>query len=206
MQSDELNALLVEVSVGSADARNRLFAHTRELVKRVVRARLDPRLSARVDSSDVVQEVFATADRGLDEYLRTRPADFYVWIRGLTEQRLVDLYRRHVGAAKRSVRRELPAAAGMPDDSAASRQQVAGSQPSPSHQAIRTEQSEALRLALEQLSPDDREVIALRYMERLTMPEVAVILGISLPAAKSRHLRAVARLTELMKDPSTSDA
>jgi RNA polymerase sigma-70 factor (ECF subfamily) len=205
MQPDQLEALLVEVSSGSADARNRLFARYRELVKRVVRGRMDPRLSARVDSSDVVQEVFATAHRGLDEYLRTRPAEFYVWIRGLAEQRLVDLYRRHVGAAKRSVRREAPAA-GIPDDSAPERELPAGSQTSPSQQAIRDEQTEALRRALEVLSPDDREVIALRYLERLTMPEVAVTLGISLPAAKSRHLRAIARLTELMKDPSTSDA
>jgi RNA polymerase sigma-70 factor (ECF subfamily) len=204
MQSEELNALLAEVSAGSSDARNRLFARYRELVRRVVRGRMDPRLSARVDSSDVVQEVFATADRGLDEYLRTRPAEFYVWIRGIAEQRLVDLYRRHVGAAKRSVRRKAPAA-GTADDSAPERQPLAGSQTSPSQQVIRTDQAEALRRALEVLSPDDREVIALRYMERLTMPEVAVTLGISLPAAKSRHLRAIARLTELLKDPSMSD-
>jgi RNA polymerase sigma-70 factor (ECF subfamily) len=206
MRPDDLDAVLKEVSAGSADARNRLFAGYRELVKRVVRSRMDPRLSARVDSSDVVQEVFATAESGLDEYLRTRPADFYVWIRGIAEQRLVDMYRRHVVAAKRSVRRETPAAVGTEDDPVREREPVAGSQTSPSQQVIRTEQSEALRRALEVLSPDDREVIALRYLERLTMPEVAVTLGISLPAAKSRHLRAIARLTELMKDSSTSDA
>jgi RNA polymerase sigma-70 factor (ECF subfamily) len=103
------------------------------------------------------------------------------------------------------VRRESPAT-GTPQDSEAEPELIDGTQTSPSQQVIRTEQSEALQRALEVLPPDDREVIALRYLERLTMPEVAVTLGISLPAAKSRHLRAIARLTVLMKDPSVSDA
>jgi RNA polymerase sigma-70 factor (ECF subfamily) len=64
---------------------------------------------------------------------------------------------------------------------------------------VRTEELAALQAGLEHLSESDREVIALRYGEQLSMPEVAQALNISLPAAKSRHLRAIARLTAVVK-------
>jgi DNA-directed RNA polymerase specialized sigma24 family protein len=69
----------------------------------MVAVRLDRRLLARVDPSDVVQEALADADRRLDEYLRERPVAFYPWLRRLAEEQLVNVYRRHVGAARRSV-------------------------------------------------------------------------------------------------------
>src|SRR5262249_12818233 len=97
---------LLRAAAGSPEAREHLLACYRERLKRVIRARLDPRVSARVDSSDVVQEVLADAAREMEEYLRTGDREFYPWIRCIAERRVIDLHRRHIHAARRSVRRE----------------------------------------------------------------------------------------------------
>src|SRR4051794_11198000 len=91
---------------GDADARNRLLQRHRDRLKRMVAVRSDPRLAARVDPSDVVQEALADAAGKLDGYLRDRPLPFYPWLRRLAAERLVALHRRHVQARRRSVTRE----------------------------------------------------------------------------------------------------
>jgi RNA polymerase sigma-70 factor (ECF subfamily) len=83
----------------------------------MVTVRADPRLVARVDPSDVVQDTLAEAAARLDEYRRRRPLPFYPWLRGIAQHRLAALYRRHVQARRRSVTRE-ERALGLPDRSA----------------------------------------------------------------------------------------
>jgi len=190
--------LLSAAASGSEEARDRLLAGYRERLKRIIRARLSPRLSARIDPSDVVQEVLADVDRGLDAYLSARPTEFYPWVRGIVERRVIDLHRRHLDAAKRSVRRESLPPTTESGSATVGEGWPADSQSSPSQRLVRAEELVTLRAGLELLSDDDREVINLRYFEELAMPEVAEVLNIGLPAAKSRHLRAIARLTALV--------
>lgn len=51
-------------------------------------------------------------------------------------------------------------------------------------------ESLAVRLALERVRPEHRVVLVLRFWEGLSGPEIAAVLGISLPAAKMRLTRA----------------
>ena len=108
--------LLRDARRGDPSARGRLLERHRARLRRMVAVRLDKRLAARVDPSDVVQETLAEAAAKLDGYLRTRPLPFYPWLRQIAQQRLIDLHRRHVRAGRRSVTREEPA--GLPDRSA----------------------------------------------------------------------------------------
>ena len=64
----------------------------------MVAVRADPRLAARVDPSDVVQEALMDAAGKLGRYLATKPLPFYPWLRQLALERLVNLHRRHVQA------------------------------------------------------------------------------------------------------------
>jgi RNA polymerase sigma factor (sigma-70 family) len=52
--------------------------------------------------------------------------------------------------------------------------------------------------ALLLLKPDDREILVLRYLEQLEVPEIAELLGISHTAVTSRHFRALQRLRKLV--------
>src|SRR5262245_28661520 len=100
--------LLDDASRGDAGARGRLLELHRERLRRMVAVRLDRRLAARLDPSDVVQETLAEAAARLDAYLRDRPLPFYPWLRRLAEERLADAYRQHLRAGRRSVAREEP--------------------------------------------------------------------------------------------------
>src|SRR5437660_9821732 len=111
----DTDQLLASASQGDATARSRLLDRHRPRLKRMVTVRLDRRLAARVDPSDVVQDALMDADRQLDDYLRDRPIPFYPWLRRIAAGRLADAYRRHVRAKRRSVEREEPP--GLPGNS-----------------------------------------------------------------------------------------
>src|SRR4051794_20248357 len=106
--------LLARAARGEADARSSLLVRHRDRLARMVACRLERRLAARVDPSDVVQEVLAEADRKLARSLAERPLPFYPWLRQLAWEHLAPLHRRHVRAEKRSVRREDPEVLRLP--------------------------------------------------------------------------------------------
>src|SRR3954465_2188245 len=106
--SSETQELLQRVEQGEAGAGDHLLATHREPVRRMIDLRLDPAIAARVDASDVVQEVLIEASRRLDDYLRDGTMPFHLWLRHLAQDHLIDAHRRHRQAKKRGVDREQP--------------------------------------------------------------------------------------------------
>jgi RNA polymerase sigma-70 factor, ECF subfamily len=196
---DETDALLEQAGRGDDHARLRLLERHRARLKRMVAVRMDRRLTARLDPSDVVQEALADAVRDLPDYLTTRPMAFYPWLRQLAWDRLLRLHRHHIGTGLRNVDRERADVLPLPDESAlvlANRLVSAGT--SPSGHLIREELRERVRATLRQLAPRDREVLVLRYLEMLTNAEIAEVLGITNGAVKVRHFRALERFRSLI--------
>jgi RNA polymerase sigma-70 factor (ECF subfamily) len=115
----DTDELLRLTGAGDRGARGALLERHRDRLRRMIALRIDPRLAARVDPSDVVQEALAEADRRLDRYVHEQPLPFYPWLRQLAWDRLADQHRRHVQADRRSVKREEAAPWGLPDSSAA---------------------------------------------------------------------------------------
>jgi RNA polymerase sigma-70 factor (ECF subfamily) len=202
----DTDELLDRAGRGDVPARHQLLVRHRARLTKMVAIRLDRRLAARVDPSDVVQETLAEADRRLDDYLRDRPLPFYPWLRRLAGERLIDLHRRHVRARHRSVEREEPWALPLPDASAiALVDRLAASGTSPSRHLLRQELRQRVRAALDQLAPHDREILVLRHLEQLSVAEAAAALGITERAAKARHMRALTRLRALFEDENREE-
>jgi len=189
--------LLASASRGDATARGRLLERHRPRLKRMVAMRLDRRMAARVDPSDLVQETLLEAAAQLDDYLRDRPIPFYPWIRRLAAGRLADAYRRHVRAARRSVGREE-----QPDLSNASvvelADRLAAHQSGPGAGLSRRERRDAVRAAVDRLPARDREVLVLRFLEDLSTAETAAVLDVGEGAVKMRVVRALGRLRDLL--------
>src|SRR5437870_763694 len=114
----DTDELLDLASQGDEGARQDLLARHRQRLRQMVAVRMDRRLAARVDPSDVVQEALIEADRRLSDYLRDRPMPFYPWLREMAWERLVALHRRHIAARRRSVNREELPGAELSDESA----------------------------------------------------------------------------------------
>ena len=187
---------------GEAAARQDLLERYRGYLRRMVAVRLDRRVAARVDPSDVVQETLAEAARRLDDYLKERPIPFYGWLRQLAGERVIDAHRRHVASLRRSVTLEQRDTV-LPDASAdALVQRLFADDTSPSNHLMRQERHEHLKTALASLSQKDREILVMRHLERLSTAEIAAMLELSEPAVKSRLFRALIRMRELMREPT----
>jgi RNA polymerase sigma-70 factor (ECF subfamily) len=198
--------LLRRAEQGDTQARQAVLVRHRQRLKQMVALHLDRRLAARIDPSDVVQEALLDATRGLDDYLRQRPLPFYPWLRQLAWERLIELHRRHLHAQRRSVKREEPLAPHLSDESAQQlAERVLARQSGPSNHAIRSELRARIRTALDQLGERDREVLVLRHLEQLSTSETAAILGIREGAVKTRHLRALERLRQLLESESQGE-
>jgi RNA polymerase sigma-70 factor (ECF subfamily) len=196
----DTDQLLDRAGRGDGAARQQLLTRHRARLLALVAARLDRRLAARLDPSDVVQEALAEAARRLDDYLRERPLPFYPWLRQLAWDRLAKEHVAHLTRARRSVRREEPGVLGLPDESVAElARRLASSVSSPSRHALRVELQGRVRAALALLGAVDREVLVLRYLEQLPLREVAAVLGVGASAVKMRHFRALERLRALLE-------
>ena len=194
--AEEIASLREGVRLGKSKALGALFERHRARLLRMVLLRLDRRAQGRIDASDVIQDAFLEATRRLEAYLEDPRMPFYLWLRFLTAQKLLQLHRRHLGAEVRDAGREISLYRGtMPGaTSAALAEQLIGSQSSPSKAAIRVEMKARLQEALDVMDPDDREVLALRQFEGLTNRQAAAILGVSEAAASQRYVRSLQRL------------
>lgn len=189
-----------------ATALGSMLESYRPRLQRMVSLRLDPRVRRRVDSSDILQEAFVDVTRRLGEYRPDAGLSFFVWVRLVTGQKLVDLHRQHLGAEKRDVRREIFPAAPVPASSISLARAIVDHSPTPAQRLVRGEQQERLRAALDGMEESDREILMLRHFERLSNEECAEILGLTPSGAKQRHMRAALRLREVLREyPDLAD-
>jgi RNA polymerase sigma-70 factor (ECF subfamily) len=206
VQPPDTDWLIEQASRGQTAASDQLLLRHRERLRHMISVRLDRRLAARVDPSDVIQETLAVAARKLPGYLRDRPLPFYPWLRSIAWERVVKLHQRHLKAQRRSVTREEPQLPGLPDESALElAQRLIDSGTSPS---LRVEQNELrgqVRLALGRLRQTDREILVLRYLEQMSNKEIAAALEISEGALKMRHLRALTSLKSILSEHLKED-
>jgi RNA polymerase sigma-70 factor (ECF subfamily) len=206
-QQPDTDQLLECIERGDARAREQLFTRHRGRLRRMVALRMDRRMKARVDPSDVVQETLQEADQQLSDFLRRRPLPFYPWLRQIALERLVAEYRRHIQAQKRSVKREEQPLQLLPDDSMLElAKRLFNQTSSPSVRMQRKELHDRVQQALEALAERDREVLVLRHLEQLSAREIAAILGISEGAVHTRHLRALERLRKALADNPSEDS
>jgi RNA polymerase sigma-70 factor (ECF subfamily) len=193
--SAQTQDLLQLIRGGDRQAFEQLFARHQGYVHRLVELRLDSRLRARVDPSDVVQEAYLEALNRLNGYLQRPALPFRLWLRQIAFDRALKARRQHLGTARRDLGREVP----LPEQSSLvlARQLMAGGS-TPSQQLDRRELVRRLRQAVAQLPEADREVVMLRHFEGLSNREVACLLDIDPAAASKRHGRAMLRLHRIL--------
>jgi len=196
---------LFRLRSGREQAVAELFSQYRVKLQRMIAFRLDRRIVGKVDADDILQDAFLETVRRIDDYLAQPSVPFFVWLRQITQQILVDTHRRYLNAQIRDVHREVALDPGGDQEASSSGliAQLADSLTSPSQCAVRAEAVAELRNALDQIAEIDREVLVLRHLEELSNHEVAQILGIDRFAASKRYLRALERLRHTM--PPTAE-
>jgi RNA polymerase sigma-70 factor (ECF subfamily) len=196
------DGLLARARVGDVAAVNEIFTRHRDRLRRMVELRLDQRLRARVDPSDVLQEAYLEITGRLADYLQDPKLSLFLWLRLVVGERLVRLHRQHLGVQGRDARREVSLYRdSMPEASSVNlAAHLAAEQTTPSQAAARAEELQQLCRAIEQVDPNDREVLTLRHFEQLSRAEAAEALGISPAAVAKRYVRALRRLRTLLAE------
>jgi len=198
---DEPRDIVNRIVHGDKGALAELFGLYRDRLRRVVNFRLDRRIYGRVDADDVLQEAYLNAEQRINWLLSDHPPSIFIWLRQIVNQTLVDVHRRHLGAKKRSAKRDVSIHGRRPGNSTSASLafHLLGQLTSPSQAALRSEQAQQIDAALAEMSEVDREMLALRHFEELTNSEAAQVLGMSAQAASMRYVRAIGRLRHVLK-------
>ena len=142
----------------------------------------------REDAEDVLQETFLKAFEHLDQFQGN--SKFYTWIvRIAVNQSLMKLRKRKSDRAV-SLDEQLDTG----EDTIA--REIAAWDENPEQRYSREELNQILTSAVDDLTPIYRAVFVLRDIEELSTEETAEALNLSVPAVKSRLLRARLQLRD----------
>ena len=150
------------------------------------------RMSANPDDAlDLSQEAFLRVWRSLGQY--QFEASFSTWLFRLTSNICIDFLRR------KKRRQETSLTESYDDSDEGAELSVPDVQPGPEQQAMTNETKIELARAMEQLSPEHREILQLRVIEDLQYEQIADILGVRVGTVKSRLARARLSFRKILK-------
>jgi RNA polymerase sigma-70 factor, ECF subfamily len=181
----------------------RQIENHRDYLLLLARLQIEPRLRAKLDASDVVQQAILQAHERRDQFRGQTEGEWLAWLRAILANALAAASRRF-GAQARDPGRERSLEAEL--DRSASRLEglLAADQTSPSEGAVRCEDLLRLAQALAGLLEDQRRVVELHYLKGLPVAEVAEKIGRTRPATVGLLFRGLKRLRELLREPGES--
>jgi RNA polymerase sigma-70 factor (ECF subfamily) len=141
----------------------------------------------REDAEDAMQEAFIKSYSHLNTF--QGDSRFYTWlVRIAANEALMKLRKRRPG--------EFSIDESIPGEEDLMPRELDDWGPSPEQRYAQEEMRRILEEAVEKLDPDFRVVFVLRDMEELSTEDTANLLGLSVPAVKSRLLRARLKLRQ----------
>ena len=169
----------------------------RDYLRLLATLHLDPRLKAKLDPSDLVQQTLLRAYQGLAELRGRESGEVAAWLRKILANTLADAVR-DFGRAKRDVAVERSLEASLAASSARLEAWLAADQSSPSEQAERNEQLLELAEALNHLPELQREAVILKHCHGWTLAAIADHMGRTAAAVASLLRRGLAQLRGLL--------
>ena len=180
--TDDLDALVERARAGEREAYDLLFARAADRLLLFVRLRLGAGLAAKLEPTDVLQEVYLAAHADFARFEPRGSGSFLAWLCGIAQRRLGRLAEhhglRHADAGP--ISRVLDLAH---DD-----------RTGPVTAACRVDAREQLAQAVETLEDDAREVLLLRFFEGLNQAEIAARTGRSTSAVQRALAKALGQV------------
>lgn len=140
-------------------------------------------LRTEAEAAEVAQETFLRAYQNLDRYDDSRPFD--LWVLTIARNQCLDLLRRRQKMKTDDV-----------DDHA---QTLSSGEMSLEDGAIARQERKSLEDAMNTLSVDDREVLALYYVQKRTTKEIAEVMNVAPGTIMARLFRAREKLRTRMQ-------
>ena len=191
MQKSTEQGLIDRSRAGDREAFEQLIEEYAQRLLASVRAALGDRIRQRLESGDIVQQVYVDALEHIDRFTKRDRSSFLSWLKRIARNRICDVDRRVFRTAKRN--RELRVA-DIPAAVSELIGEVVDPAASPSQDASQAELLGLLAHAMAKLIPSQREALELRYFERLSAAETAIRMGRSEPAIRQLCTRALIQL------------
>jgi RNA polymerase sigma-70 factor (ECF subfamily) len=204
MQNEDLTRTLELVrraQAGDGESLERLLARYYDRVRRIVRLRLGKKLREKLESGDILQEVFLDAVNRFDRFEMRDEASLLQWLSRKVEWQIGDQADR-LSAAKRDAHKETPldAPAAIEGEEAAAAIEIRERAPQPFEEASSNEDRETVEACMEQLSEEYRELIILRDYVGYSWEEIAAqARRPSAGAARMMHAKAMIELGKLLR-------
>ncbi len=144
----------------------------RQHLRRFVECRINQKVASRLDASDIIQEVYIRAYRGLDTYLVDPEIPPMVWLRRLSKQILSEAHRKQFRQLRSPYQEQS-------DINESFIGRIVDSNESVRTEAEKRDTAERIRSLLDQLSEIDREVLEMRHLEGYSIRDIAQLLDLS---------------------------
>lgn len=153
--------------MSESTAAENVLAQAREYLRMLARVGLDPRLRAKLDESDVVQQTLLEAHRDWDQFRGSGAGERYAWLKQILARNLSNLLRDFT-RDKRDVGREAV-------DASSHRlaHWLASDQTTPATALRREEDTARVALALAGLPESQREAVILRHWHDWSVAAIA---------------------------------
>jgi RNA polymerase sigma-70 factor (ECF subfamily) len=171
----------------------------RDYLRLLARLQLGPRLQAKLDASDVVQQAILHAHEFRGQFRGATEAEWLAWLRAILANALAAA-ARHFRTRSRELDRECSLEAELDLSSSRLESLLAADHTSPSRRAVRAEELLRLAGALAHLPEDQRNVVELHHLKGLPVAEVALRLGRTRPAVVGLLFRALKKLRSLLRE------
>ncbi len=140
-------------------------------------------LRTEAEASEIAQETFLRAYQNLDRFDESRPFD--LWVLTIARNLCLDLLRRRQKVRTEDVEEHVQV---LPSEDV-----------SQEEAAIKRQERQSLEEAMSTLSVDDREVLALYYVQKRTTKEIAQVMGVAPGTIMARLFRAREKLRTRMQ-------
>ena len=198
--------IIERLKAGGEEALNEYFANNRAQLRKFVDRQIQPKLGARVDGSDIMQDAFIRATQQFEKYIRDPKISAFNWLKRVCQQALMRTFEQHIETAKRSITQEqAPFAEDELEGDVVAQFHPRIHASTPSSIVRREELREQVLVAIGEMSEADRTIIAKVHSEDRTLVEAAEELGINYEAAKKRYRRAMRRLGVLLTQAGAID-
>jgi RNA polymerase sigma-70 factor (ECF subfamily) len=147
-------------------------------------------LQREAEAAEVAQEALLRAYQNLHRYDDSRPFD--LWVLAITRNLCLDLLRRRTKVKTEELepmKEVLPSGDASQED-----------------RAIASEERQSLEDAMATLSAEDREVLALYYVQKRTTKEIAQVMGCAPGTIMARLFRAREKLRKKMTPAAPEEA
>jgi RNA polymerase sigma-70 factor (ECF subfamily) len=182
-----------------SDEHAQVLESYRDYLRVLARMELDPRLRARVDPSDLVQQTLLQALEGLEQFRGTNHVARAAWLRQILARNLALASRDHF-RSKRDIGRERSLQDALDQSSARLEAWLAAEGASPVGRAEWNEQALRLARALSSLPEAQCQAVTLHFLKGCSLAEVGRQLGRSQAAAVGLIQRGLKQLRSILDD------